>query len=482
MSFTSIYFVIFVLMTGFVYYLFPKKFRFVVLAIANTVFYFILSKWMIVLLALITLISYAGGRFAKKKNVTAISVISLVGFLAIFKYLNFIEKIITDIVPALGGLLSEKVLAVLVPIGLSFYVFEAISYVVDCKKDEANTEKNILLLYTYLSLFMTVSSGPIERSNRIICQLRNPDTPEYDHVRKALLLILWGAMLKMVMANRLDIFVTYVYGNLGKVSGTITRLATIFYSFEIYCDFAGYSCIAIGVGQLLGIQICDNFKSPYLSKSIAEFWRRWHISLSQWLRDYVYIPLGGNRKGQKRKLVNLFIVFLISGIWHGGTWAFVVWGVLHGLYQIAGIVLTPLREKVSSKLDLQNNEQLYSVIKVLFTFFLVNFAWIFFKADSFTHAFEIIKGCTKISPWALFDGSIYAAGLGKADILVLFACLIVLIYTDIANYRDISIREKLLKQPLVLRWLVYIFAIIFVIFCGVWGPGYDAGNFIYMGF
>ena len=352
----------------------------------------------------------------------------------------------------------------------------------DCRKKTVIPEKNPILVYAYLSFFATVSSGPIERAGNLIPQFKNPKKIDYETLKRALLLILWGFLLKLVLANRLDIFVNTVYDDPSAYTGTIVRLATFFYTLQIYSDFAGYSSIALGVGELFGIRICENFSSPYLSKSISEFWRRWHISLSSWLKDYIYIPLGGNRKGRVWKLVNIMIVFLISGIWHGGTLTFVFWGALHGLYQVISNLVAPMKERAAIRASENNHRRLFSVLEVICTFLLVNLAWIFFRADSFAKAFSIIKRCTNISPWAIFDGSMFEAGITRPDMIVVLISIAFMIFADLMNYKKIYVRDIILKQPLLVRWLIYIAAVVFVFICGVWGKGYDASSFIYTGF
>lgn len=482
MQFTSLSFLFFLCITLIAYNLFPQKYRYVVIAIASAYFYFLVSKWLIVMLLVVTAITYVGGMFARKKHIVAAVVTLLVVILGFFKYAGFLEETVHSIAMLVGGAANENVLHILLPVGISFYVFEAISYVVDCKNEKIEPEKNILVVFTYLSFFITVTSGPIERAGRIIPQLKNPSKVSFNQLRSACLLIVWGFFMKLMIANRLAIFVDNVYSNPTGYVGGIVFLATVFYTFQIYCDFAGYSCIAIGAASLFGIEIMDNFKSPYLSESIAEFWRRWHISLSTWLKDYLYIPLGGNRKGEKRKLINLLIVFLISGLWHGAAWTFVFWGLLHGLYQIVAILTNPIREKIGEKLQTDNHTVTYKWIRIIVTFLLVNFAWVFFRADTFALAFEIIKKSAQITPWILFDGSLYGAGLVQLDMLVLIISLSLVIITDMLSRKEIRVSEYILNQPIVIRWSICIIAIVIIAVCGVWGPGYNAGNFIYMGF
>ena len=225
-----------------------------------------------------------------------------------------------------------------------------------------------------------------------------------------------------------------------------------------------------------------NFRQPYLSGSIAEFWRKWHISLSSWLRDYLYIPLGGNRKGYARKLLNILIVFAISGLWHGSAWTFVVWGLLHGAYQVVGSLLMPTRDRIVTAFKIDRESFSHRILKILVTFMLVNIGWIFFRAPSFGVAMYVLKGMWKPSLWVLTDGTLFGLGLAEADVRLLALSLVVLGIVDVLNLKGICVRDAITRQTLWLRWLIYIVAVLFIVTCGVWGPGYDAASFIYSSF
>ena len=331
-------------------------------------------------------------------------------------------------------------------------------------------------------MFPTVVSGPIERAGNIIPQLKNPKSVDLNRFMNAVMLIMWGFALKLLLADRLAIFVDNVYNNPCNYAGTVVFFATIFYSFEIYADFAGYTAIAIGSGMMLGLDLTPNFDTPYLSSSIGEFWRRWHISLSSWLRDYLYIPLGGNRKGEARKFLNLIIIFTISGLWHGAAWTFVFGGLLHGFYQVLSNVAKVPLTKVKQYFEAKGYASFYQVLQVIITFLMVNFAWIFFSADTFSKAIEIIKGSFSITPWVFLDGSFLNVGLSRPDMTLMLIMLAILVFTDIMNVRGIYIRKIIISQPIIVRWVVMISVIIIIATCGVWGPGYNAGSFIYSGF
>jgi D-alanyl-lipoteichoic acid acyltransferase DltB (MBOAT superfamily) len=327
-----------------------------------------------------------------------------------------------------------------------------------------------------------VISGPIDRAGNLMPQFAYPVTVDFYRLRDGFLQMLWGYFLKLVIADRLAIFVGNVYAAPEYVEGSVVALATIFYTFEIYCDFAGYSAIAIGVAEILGIDVKKNFDAPYMSTSIAEFWRRWHISLSSWLRDYVYIPLGGNRKGTLRKYLNIIIVFAVSGIWHGSALTFLVWGLLHAMYQVVGFVMMPVRDKIVEVLKIDRQGLSHRTVKTLLTFLMVNLAWVFFRATSLTHALTIIKKSFEFTPWVFTDMSLYAAGLSRPAFTLVTFGIALLIIADILNYRDVEIREKIIKQAIWYRWLIMIGAILAILVFGIWGAGYDASSFIYQQF
>lgn len=482
MQFTSLSFLLFLLLIYVVYNLTPNRFRYIVLAIGSTFFYYVGCGKLLLLLVAIVLITYIAGLLCTKKYTPHITVSLLVLLLALFKYSGFLYDTIMSIRQAFGGVQSERTISIALPLGISFYTFEAISYIIDCRKGKITPERNFLYVYTYLAMFPTVVSGPIERAGNIIPQLKNPKLVDLNRFMNAVMLIMWGFALKLLLADRLAVFVDNVYSNPCNYAGTIVFFATIFYSFEIYADFAGYTAIAIGSAMMLGLDISPNFDTPYLSSSIGEFWRRWHISLSSWLRDYLYIPLGGNRKGEVRKLLNLLIVFTISGLWHGAAWTFVFWGLLHGLYQVlANVAKVPLT-KAKQYFETKNYSSFHYVLQIVVTFLMVNFAWIFFRADTFSKAIEIIKDTLSITPWVFLDGSFLNVGLSRPDMTLMLIMLAILVFTDIMNVRGLDIRKMIISQPIIVRWAIMISVIIIIATCGVWGPGYSEGHFIYSGF
>jgi len=295
--------------------------------------------------------------------------------------------------------------------------------------------------------------------------------------------MIWGYFLKMVLADRASIFVDTVYGNIAEYSGWYMIVATLFFAIQIYCDFYGYSTIAMGAAKFLGINLMENFDAPYLSGSVAEFWRRWHISLTSWFKDYLYIPLGGSRTGSFRKHVNRIIVFLVSGLWHGAEWSFVIWGGLNGVYQVLGDLLKPVRDSVVQSLKLNRQSIGHKVLCNVITNTLICFSWIFFRADNILDALRIVKRILlQRNPGILFDGSLYECGLDRANFNLLLISVGILFFADFCKKHKIRIRNVIIEQDYWVRWLVISVSICMILLLGIWGTAYDAVSFIYFQF
>lgn len=461
----------------------PRKFKYIWLFITSLFFYASIDVKSTVVLVISIALAYGFGLLLEKnkqnKAILSVAIAIHIAVLVACKYLNFIEKTFLS----LTGRTEEAVnLNLLATLGISFYMLKIIGYLIDVYRGDLVAERNPLKVGLYVSFFPQITQGPIERAKNMLPQFNFPLTVDYDMLRDGILEIIWGYFLKLVVADRLAIYVNNVYANPMEAVGFTTLVATVFYTFEIYTDFAGYTHIAIGISRILGIDVMENFKCPYLASSIAGFWRRWHISLSTWLRDYLYIPLGGNRKGTARKYLNIMIVFLVSGLWHGAGWTFVVWGLLHGLFQVIGYILKPVRDWCVNVFKVERNAFSHRVLKVLVTFLLVNFAWVFFRASSLGEAFLIIKNSLVFTPWMLADGSLYEHGLDSADFFVAIVGLITVVVTDLVNYNGFVIRERILKQGIWIRYIIVIVAIISILVFGIWGPGYDSAAFIYQQF
>ena len=295
--------------------------------------------------------------------------------------------------------------------------------------------------------------------------------------------MLWGFFLKIVLADRIAIFVDTVYGDHVTYSVEYLIVATVLFAVQIYCDFSGYSTIAMGAARILGIQLMENFDAPYLSISVADFWRKWHISLTSWFKDYLYIPLGGSRKGKIKKYINKMIVFLVSGLWHGARFSFVVWGGLNGLYQVVGEILQPIRDKAVAVFHLNRETFGHKLIQMIGTFIFVDFSWIFFRASSFMEALDIIKSMIRVkNPWILFDGSLYTCGLDEKNFCFMMISVLVLLFADFCKVKGIKVRDVIIRQDYWFRWVFIAAAIGTILLFGMWGPSFDKGNFIYFQF
>lgn len=483
MQLVSAEFFIFLPIVVAINFIVPRKFKYIWLFITSLFFYASIDVKSTVVLVISIALAYGFGLLLEKnkqnKAILSVAIAIHIAVLVACKYLNFIEKTFLS----LTGRTEEAInLNLLATLGISFYMLKIIGYLIDVYRGDLVAERNPLKVGLYVSFFPQITQGPIERAKNMLPQFNFPLTVDYDMLRDGLLEIIWGYFLKLVVADRLAIYVNNVYADPMEAVGFTTLVATVFYTFEIYTDFAGYTHIAIGISRLLGIDVMENFKCPYLASSIAGFWRRWHISLSTWFRDYLYIPLGGNRKGTARKYLNIMIVFLVSGLWHGAGWTFVVWGLLHGLFQVIGYILKPVRDWCVNVFKVERNAFSHRVLKVLVTFLLVNFAWVFFRASSLGEAFLIIKNSLVFTPWMLADGSLYKHGLDSADFFVAIVGLIIVIVTDLVNYNGFVIRERILKQGIWIRYIIVIAAIISILVFGIWGPGYDSAAFIYQQF
>ncbi|SEK85151.1 D-alanyl-lipoteichoic acid acyltransferase DltB, MBOAT superfamily [Butyrivibrio sp. ob235] len=467
MQLISIQFLIFLPVMAFIYFLLPEKVRYIWLFLISWAFYLSLDLRGFPVLLFTSVSTYVGGRLleklegGKKKAVLAVVICANLLVLALSKYTG---------------------LTFLSAAGMSFFMFMAIGYLVDVYRGDLYAEKNFLLLSLFISFFPQVTSGPIERAGHMLRQFRTPQNFSYDRMRDGLLQMMWGYFMKMVIADRCAILVSSIYADPVKYAGTATLIASILYTFEIYCDFGGYSNIAIGCAKVLGFDLMKNFDAPYTSATVQEFWRRWHISLSSWFKDYLYIPLGGNRKGTVRKYINILIVFVLSGLWHGATYTFAIWGLLHGIYQVLGHVLKPLRDRLCDTFNVVRNSFSHRLLKTLITFMLVNIAWIFFRVQDFASALYMVFHIWKPAPWFISKGTIYELGLDRPNVLLLLMSIGLLIGVDIANKHGIKVAEKITTQGIWLRWLIYIAAVTLIVTCGIWGPGYDAAGFIYQNF
>lgn len=367
-------------------------------------------------------------------------------------------------------------------IGVSFYTLQEIGYMTDIYFHKREAEHNFINYAVFVAFFPKLVSGPIERSNDLLDQIENISQPafDYDRAREGFELILWGYFQKSVIADSFSHYVDKVYGQWEGYTGATILLATFLFAFQLYADFSGYTNIALGAAQVMGLRLRKNFSQPYLAVSIKDFWRRWHISLSKWLRDYIYIPLGGNRGGKVKKYTNLLITFLVSGIWHGGSWSFLAWGMIHGGYQVLEDYFRGIREK-SEKQDRQR--MILTFMSQLRVFIMVNIAWIFFRASGLKAAFGMLhKGIFDFSAGNLATDIFRTLNLNGINICIGFVFILLIITVDILHENNIHIRILLNRQNIVLRWICYMGALLILTFVGLRRCGLEASNFIYMKF
>ena len=493
MLFNSLQFAIFFPVAALIYFVIPKKMRCLWLLLASYVFYMSASPKYVVFLLFSTLVTYAGGLLVeraeakKKKFYMGLTFLCSLGVLGLLKYFDFLLGNVNALLGLAGIAPVNKPFSIGLPVGISFYTFQSLGYMVDVYRGDTRAERNILNYALFVSFFPVILSGPIERSGNLLRQIR--ELPEkalwnYGRVAGGLTLLLFGLFQKMVIADRIAILANQVFDNYHMYGTFGLTVGAIGYTIQIYCDFASYSMMAFGVAKVLDFGIIEHFQTPYFSRSMREFWRRWHISLSSWFRDYLYIPLGGSRCGKWRRYFNLMVTFLASGLWHGASWSFVVWGGLHGLYQVIGYELRGMKDRINEKLHTKTDCLSYKLGQVLVTFCLTAFAWIFFRAGSLRDAFGYIRRMvTKPDPWCLFNGELYNLGLDRVEMNVLFVGLLILLLVDLVRYfKKQQLDVYLAKQNLWFRWGVLLALIAAVAIFGIYGPGYDAQQFIYFQF
>lgn len=408
MLFNSLQFVFFFIVVSLLYYTLRHRGRIWLLLLASCYFYMAFKPIYVLILLFTIIVDYFAGIWIdqaegkRRKWILALSLITNVGFLAIFKYFNFINQNL-NLVFGLFGLenpIPDYPLEL--PIGLSFHTFQAMSYTIEVYRKNQKPEKDFIIYSLYVMFYPQLVAGPIERPQNLLWQFHTYFKYNFENIKAGLMRIAWGLFMKVVIADRLAMVVDYSYNDPANHNGGTLLLATFFFTFQIYCDFAGYSSIAIGCARIMGFKLMENFDAPYFSKSISEFWRRWHISLSTWFKDYLYIPLGGNRVGEWRRYFNFFVVFTVSGLWHGAAWTFVIWGALHGVYLIAAMIMKKYfsfgNEEKNNGLTQVSTLQLTAIkyFNIAFTFVLVMFTWIFFRVDGLSNAKIVIQKITTL--------------------------------------------------------------------------------------
>lgn len=490
MLFNSIDFIVFFPIVVILYFLLPHKFRWIFLLGASYYFYMCWKAEYVILILASTMVDFFAGikmeeskTRKQKKLFLLLSLCSNLGLLFTFKYFNFFSDSIQMGLEHFNLFVDSPSFRLLLPVGISFYTFQTLSYSIDVFKGKKKAERHLGYFAVYVSFFPQLVAGPIERSTRLLPQFFERHEFNSKNLSDGLKLMLWGFFKKVVIADRLAILVNQVYNHSELYEGMPLLVATYFFAFQIFCDFSGYSDIAIGAAQIMGFRLMKNFDRPYYSKSISEFWKRWHISLSTWFRDYLYIPLGGNRVKKWRWYFNLFITFLVSGLWHGANWTFVIWGAIHGFYLVFAIWTKKFMTKIYDSLGLYKGSNLRKFVDVFITFHLVLLAWVFFRANSVHDAIHIIGN---IFPLRLADfvKLIFSSGATETVLGLknreLFLAVFSIIVMEFIHFlqRKRSITSILSQQPVIIRWLVYYALIIAIISFGE----YSMQEFIYFQF
>lgn len=479
MIFNSIDFWIFFPMVVFILLIVPKKARVFWLLCCSYYFYMCWNPAYIIWLLLTTVSTYLTGIFLEKskdkygKWMVAGCCVLNIGLIFIFKYLNFFIESISRIMEKAGRGAIDYRADILLPVGISYYTFQAVGYIIDVYRGR-EAERSFIKYALFVSFFPQIASGPIERSGNMLRQydeLEQKTLWDYDRIKNGLLLVLWGMFQKVILADRLALYVNTVYDNYTEYGLLVIVTATVLFAFQLYCDFDGYTNMACGMAEVMGITVMKNFKRPYFAVNIKDFWSRWHISLTSWFRDYLYIPLGGNRKGELRKQINVWIVFCVSGLWHGASWNYVIWGAIHGIMQVAHNLYSSRfpQKKVSFSSRFRNG---------MMTFAAVDIAWFFFRVTSVEQAVGIIKQMT--SELGDFTRILEVIGTGDRNLLVIGLGILLLV--DLAHEKGIRIRQWVSQQEMWFRYLLYTGMICACLYLGVQTDVEAVRNFIYFQF
>ncbi|RFZ85006.1 MBOAT family protein [Mucilaginibacter terrenus] len=474
MVFNSVEFVIFFLIVTPLYFLLPHRFRWFLLLAASCVFYMAFVPVYILILGFTIFIDYFAGIYiadaegTRRKMLLTISIVANVGILAVFKYFNFISENFTSLLQSFGWQYSLPLLKILLPIGLSFHTFQAMSYTIEVYRRNQPPERNFGIYALYVMFYPQLVAGPIERPQNMLHQFYERHDFNWDNASGGAKRMLWGFFKKLVVADRAATYVGAVYDNPTHHSGVDFVVATLFFAIQIYCDFSGYADIAIGTAEIMGFRLMENFKRPYFARTVSEFWRRWHISLSTWFTDYVYISLGGNRVSVPRLYFNLMIVFLISGLWHGASWTYVVWGGINGFYLIVGAIVKAPKEKLHKAAGITKINAFYTLIQIITTIILISFSWIFFRANDMHSALYAVNKI--VTAW----GHLFI----QENMLYVFLGAAVLFLSELVQEYYPQHKWFIKSDHFVVRCLSYSFLAVSIVALGV----FDGSQFIYFQF
>lgn len=478
MTYISITFYMFVLAALLLYYILPLQYRWLVLLGGSVFFYWrVMGTWMAMAIILLTVLAaYGAGLLLerqRKKGILAAAILLMIFPWFFVKNGNYVLEI----------LLHRNPVDWVVPVGISFYTLQMISYLADVFMGRITAQKNPARFLLYAIFFPQIVQGPIPRYDRLAGQLYEGHRFDERMVVGGFYRILWGFFLKLMIADRAARYVNWVYDLDHEYVGCYVLVAGILYSIELYADFAACISISKGVANLFGITLADNFHHPYLAVSVKDFWRRWHMSLSEWLKDYVYIPLGGSRKGKIRTYINLTLTFLVSGIWHGAGLRFIVWGLMHAAYQIIGQLTQKLQRKAARALGLEKSPGASLWIRRIWTFLCVMTAWIIFRAESLRKGLQMLGSMFQVKNiWIFTNDALLLQALDWKEWVVLAASVLILFVVSLKQEQGVSFSELVFRQPVSVRWGLYLAAIFGIMTYGVYGMGYDAQAFIYGGF
>ncbi len=493
MLFNSLHFLLFFIIVTPLYFVIPKKYKTHLLLAASCYFYMSFLPVYILILVFTIIIDYYAGIWIERsqghsrKLWLVLSLISNISILCFFKYYNFLNENISLALNHFGYTNHIAMLSMLLPIGLSFHTFQAMSYTIEVYRGKQPAERNFLTYSLYVLFYPQLVAGPIERPQNLLTQFKQDHVFEYQRVVDGLKLMAWGLFKKVVIADRLAEMVNYVYNDPTSFKGFPLIIATLFFAFQIYCDFSGYSDIAIGSAQVMGFKLMKNFDAPYFSTSISEFWRRWHISLSTWFKDYLYIPLGGNRVVKWRMCYNLFITFLISGLWHGANWTFIIWGAVHGAYLVFNILTEDYRIFFNELFHITPQNKPVKLFNGIVTFCLVALAWVFFRAASFAHAKHVLSNLftatkpqyqlLKIANNDVYSKLIYL-GTNMFNFYTAIVSVILLLVIDYVQ-RGNGLRARLTASNPLIKYTCYAGLVALIFYFGVFNSNIQ---FIYFQF
>jgi alginate O-acetyltransferase complex protein AlgI len=477
--FNSLEFGLFFVLVTTAYYLLPQRFQWMLLLAASCAFYMAFVPVYILILFATIIIDYVAAIYIERsagpraRAFLILSVISTCLVLFVFKYFNFFATNLDSFARAIHWNYSMGALKLILPIGLSFHTFQSLSYVVEVYRRKQKPEKHFGIYALYVMFYPQLVAGPIERPQNLLHQFREAHRFNYDQVKSGLLLMAWGFFKKLVIADRLALYSNYVFNDPTQFEGFTLIAGLVFFAYQIYCDFSGYTDIARGCARVMGFELMRNFDRPYSSQSIAEFWKRWHISLSTWFRDYVYIPLGGSRSGTLRLYRNLLVVFAISGLWHGANWTFIIWGLLNGVYLVLELASKPWRERICRSLGLTGKEKILIPLRIAITFGLTLIAWTLFRADSLHDALYILGHLWNLpARQSVTDG-----GFEHADWAIALLAIGALELCEYAQ-RHHGVSQKVFAMPTPVRWGIYYCFVFILVFFGV----FNKSSFIYFQF